>query len=203
MPASALSTPPRAFRSLPALTVIGVALACSAAGASPAGGADATGGPSATPGPSAQDVQSVPGMRSPHGDLPGAREEMTPGRLRELVGRIDPEARTRGNVWEFTVDGSNLALVFDSGADRMRLMLAVTDAAELDARMMERLLEANFDATLDARYAIARGTLWATFLHPLSSLTDELFLSAIAQTVGIARNYGTTFSSETGFGGRD
>jgi hypothetical protein len=94
---------------------------------------------------------------------------MTPARMRALIERLDPAASMRGNVWEFTVDEASIALVFDTGADRMRLMMPVVEADEVDAEGMRRLLEANFDTALDARYAIARGILWATFIHPLST----------------------------------
>lgn len=41
-------------------------------------------------------------------------------------------------------------------------------------------------------------------LHPLSPLTADQFLSGLAQTVLLARNYGTTFSSGAlSFGGGD
>ncbi|MEO0425337.1 MAG: hypothetical protein AAF184_23575, partial [Pseudomonadota bacterium] len=69
---------------------------------------------------------------------------------------------------------------------------------------LRRLLQANFDTALDARYAIARDTLWATFIHPLSPLTEDQLLSAISQTLSIALTYGSTFSSGVwAFGGGD
>ncbi len=130
--------------------------------------------------------------------------KMTAQRMAAVVRGIDPQARLGGNVWEFDVDGTTLALVFDVGADRMRLMLPVAGADELSEAMLRRLLQANFDTALDARYAIARDTLWATFIHPLSPLSEEELLSAISQTVSIARSYGSTFSSGVwAFGGGD
>jgi hypothetical protein len=120
---------------------------------------------------------------------------MTPQRMRAIVSHIDPDARTEGNVWEFSVQGTSIALVFDAGADRMRLMLPIADTGEIDAAMMQRLLQANFDTALDARYAIARDTLWATFIHPMSPLSDQELISAIAQTMSIAKTFGSTFSS--------
>lgn len=129
---------------------------------------------------------------------------MTPEQMAGVVHRIDPQARLEGNVWEFDVDGTSLALVFDVGADRMRLMLPVAAADELTDQMLRRLLQANFDTALDARYAIARDTLWATFIHPLSPLTEDQLLSAISQTISIALTYGSTFSSGVwAFGGGD
>jgi hypothetical protein len=66
------------------------------------------------------------------------------------------------------------------------------------------LLQANFDSALDARYAIAQDTLWGTFIHPLSELSDEEFLVGLAQTVNVVTSYGTSYSSGMFiFGGGD
>ncbi|MEM9879185.1 MAG: hypothetical protein AAF862_07890, partial [Pseudomonadota bacterium] len=74
----------------------------------------------------------------------------------------------------------------------------------LTPELSKRMLQANFDTALDARYAIARGLIWGTFIHPLSSLTDEDFLSGLGQTVNIATTFGTTFQSGAlSFGGGD
>ena len=67
-----------------------------------------------------------------------------------------------------------------------------------------RLSQANFDTALDARYAVAKGLLWATFIHPLSELHDKQFIAGIGQTVNAAKSYGTTYSSGLlSFGGGD
>ena len=58
-----------------------------------------------------------------------------------------------------------------------------------------RLMQANFDSALDARYAIAQDTLWGVFIHSLSELSDDEFLTALGETVNIVLTYGTTYSS--------
>ena len=86
----------------------------------------------------------------------------------------------------------------------MRIMIPVNDAAALDPEELMRLMQANFDSALDARYAIANGTLWSTFLHRLSTLTEVDFLSGIGQTINTADSFGTSYSSgEFVFGGGD
>jgi hypothetical protein len=60
---------------------------------------------------------------------------------------------------------------------------------------MHSALSANYDRALDAKYAIADGVLWSTFLHPLRSLTEDDFLSALDQVQRLAETAGTTFSS--------
>ena len=69
---------------------------------------------------------------------------------------------------------------------------------------MQRLMQANFDSALDARYAIARGQVWGVFLHPFAELERDQLISGIAQTVNVAKSYGTLYSSGAcQFGGVD
>lgn len=115
--------------------------------------------------------------------------------LLSIVTMIDENAEITGNGANFSVDDTPVRLVFDVNADRMRLFARVASSDELSGAQLERLMQANFDTALDARYAIAGGQVWSTFMHPLISLTEDDFVSAIAQTVTLVRTYGTTFSS--------
>lgn len=66
------------------------------------------------------------------------------------------------------------------------------------------MMQANFDAALDARYAVANGRLWGVFIHPLSPLERNQLISGLVQTVNIARSYGQTYSGGAQvFGGGD
>ncbi len=133
-----------------------------------------------------------------------AQPSMTAQRMGELIQRIDPEAIHRANTWEFAVEDYGVAVVFDETADRMRTVVPIAQEDQLDEALMRRLLQANYDSALDARYAIGQGVLWATFIHPLSTLTDELFLSGVGQTVNIVATFGTSFTSGAFiFGGGD
>ncbi len=125
-------------------------------------------------------------------------------RLDRLIRRVDDGAQRDGNAWQLDVDGTRAQVIADPKHDRMRVVVAIAAADALPAATMQRLLQANFDSALDSRYGIARGLLWATYIHPLSPLTSDQFLSGLAQTVLLARNYGTTFSSGAlSFGGGD
>lgn len=131
--------------------------------------------------------------------MPGAgappAEAMTGERLVALVARIDPEYQRQGNGVQFTLRERPLLLVFDENAGRMRVFTPVAQAGILDAALMQRMLQANFDSALDARYAIANEIVWSVFLHPLPTLTEELFANGIAQVVVAAETFGTTFTS--------
>ena len=83
-------------------------------------------------------------------------------------------------------------------------LMPIRSAAGLSLEELMRVMQANFDSALDARYAVAQGRLWATYIHPLSALEREQFLSALIQTVNIARTYGQTYSGGAlTFGGGD
>ena len=81
-------------------------------------------------------------------------------------------------------------------------MTIVAEADLADAEEMARCLHANFDRALDARYCLKEGKLWSAFIHPLGSLDEELFLSAVQQVATLADNDGTTYSGgDLVFGG--
>jgi hypothetical protein len=66
------------------------------------------------------------------------------------------------------------------------------------------MMQANFDSALDARYAVAQGRLWAVFIHPLSPLERDQFISGIGQTVNVAQTYGSLYTGGAmQFGGGD
>jgi len=136
--------------------------------------------------------------------LADTSQVMTPERMGEIIARIDENAEDIGSGWTFTVEDTQVQLIYDTNADRMRIITPVDQTANLDAQDLERLMQANFDSALDARYAIGRGVVWSTYIHPLSALEDEQFLSGIGQTVNLAVTYGSTYSSGAlVFGGGD
>ena len=157
----------------------------------------------------AQDAPPPPASPAPD-EAPAPAPELNEAALAkaqillEAVLRIDPEAELMGNGAQFNVGETRVILVFDVSADRMRLMSPVGNTGALDADLLYRLMQANFDSALDARYAVAQGTLWSTFIHPMSSLTLSDFASGIGQTVNLVDTFGTSFSSGALlFGGGD
>ncbi len=129
---------------------------------------------------------------------------MTVERLAEIVTALDGEARVLGNAMEMTIDDVPLLIITDARADRMRAMVPIRSADGIGPEEMMRLMQANFDSTLDARYAVANGRLWGVFIHPLQALEREQFISGLVQTVNVAKTYGTLYSGGANvFGGGD
>ena len=135
---------------------------------------------------------------------PATEPPMTMLRMAQIIRLIDPDARAAGNSIQFSIDDIPLVVVADPGANRMRAMVPIRSADGLAADELMRLMQANFDTALDARYAVAQGRLWGVFIHPLSSLEKDQLLSAFVQTINVARTYGQTYSGGAlSFGGGD
>ena len=153
---------------------------------------------------SAQQDLLPPPLEAPEAPLDEFAGTMTGAQLGELIKRIDPNAVTRGNSYVFMVNERAMNVIYDENADRMRIITAIVPIEGIPPELLMRTLQANFDAVLDARYAIGSGQLWSVFVHPLSSLTNKDFLSGIAQTAVAAQTFGTTFTSGVFvFGGGD
>lgn len=120
---------------------------------------------------------------------------MTAERLGQLIRGIDEEAKSSGPVWAFSVADLEVAVIYDVSADRMRIIIPIGPIEDVPKEELVRILQANFDSALDARYAIADGKLWGAFIHPLSELSDEEFLVGLGETANVVLTYGTTYSS--------
>ncbi|MEM0986692.1 MAG: type III secretion system chaperone [Pseudomonadota bacterium] len=134
-------------------------------------------------------------LRPPGEDVQVPAEAEAAARLLAFVSEIDESADLQANGAIFEVEDVQLRLVFDLNADRMRVMTPVAPVSEITPDELFRLMQANFDSALDARYAIAQDAVWSTFIHPLSSLTTEDFASGIAQAVNLVKTYGSSYSS--------
>ncbi len=124
--------------------------------------------------------------------LPG---DMTLATLFDLIRKIDPEARIEGNAAQFTVQDRGMILVGDENAGRMRIMSPIARTDALDESILQRMLQANFDAVLDARYAIANGIVWSVFIHPLPPMDDAQLANAVSQVFVAAATFGTAYTS--------
>lgn len=125
----------------------------------------------------------------------GAAEKMTAERLGELIQRVDENATQSGPAWYFKVAELDTVVVYDVSADRMRIVIPIGPVEDMPEGELLRLMQANFDSALDARYAIAEGSVWGVFIHPLSSLTDDDFLAGLGQTANVVATYGSSYSS--------
>ncbi|MFU8814778.1 MAG: hypothetical protein ACNA7W_05500 [Pseudomonadales bacterium] len=124
--------------------------------------------------------------------------------LETLLRRFDRDLQGSAGNWQLSIGDRSLVVVTDAQAGRMRMMVPIAPAAQLERDQLYRLMQANFETALDARYSIANGLVWSAFIHPLAPLSVDQLVSAIAQTMTLAETYGTTFTSGAlSYGGGD
>lgn len=129
---------------------------------------------------------------------------MTLPRLGDIIAALDPDAIAAGTQFQMTIADVPVLIITDPRADRMRAMVPIRTAEAMSPEELLRVMQANFDTALDARYAIAQGQLWATFIHPLSPLEKDHLISGLGQAVNLAQTYGSLYTGGAmQFGGGD
>ena len=76
-------------------------------------------------------------------------------RLAELIKRIDTSAQGTPGYWQLVIEGREVSVITDEKADRMRIIIPVAPTKNIEKHLLYRLMQANFDSALDARYSIA------------------------------------------------
>ena len=133
-----------------------------------------------------------------------AEGKMDNQRMETIIHGLADKPEGRAGYWQFSMDNFQVTVITDEDADRMRIIVPVAKMANIDHGTLRRLMQANFDSALDARYSVARGVLWSAYIHPLSVLSDHQFIDGLAQTVNLAATYGSSYSSGALiFGGGD
>ncbi|MEO0369892.1 MAG: type III secretion system chaperone [Pseudomonadota bacterium] len=141
----------------------------------------------------AQEIEA-PETESLQAEAPLGEGPMTYEKLGRIIFALDPEAQPQGPGFVLTIAEVTVLVVVDPNSDRMRAMVPVAEVSGLTPNDLYRMMQANFDTALDARYAIANDTLWSTFIHPLSPLEKDQLISGLGQVVNAAKTYGTLYS---------
>ncbi|NEO85131.1 MAG: type III secretion system chaperone [Spirulina sp. SIO3F2] len=144
--------------------------------------------------PSADDLQP----NEPQPALPNIPQSsrMTLERLDAILKQEAENVQGAQGRWQFTIGDRPLLVFTDIRYDRMRIFTPIVAAEDLSDEQWQRMMSANFDTALDARYAMTEGgTIVATFVHPLSTLSDRDLRSAIYQVANLAETFGDLYSS--------
>ena len=91
--------------------------------------------------------------------------------------------------------GTKMVLLSDVDHDRMRIISSITKYSNLAPKIKDSLMHSNFHLALDARYAVSDDVLYAAFIHPLSTLAQDDFQSALKQVYNLVASFGKTYSS--------
>lgn len=134
----------------------------------------------------------------------GSVAPMTIARLGEIARALDRQATVQGNGILLTLSDVQVTVIADPKHNRMRAFSAFQSLDGVDGQQMYRMMQANFDAALDARYAIAKGYLISVFIHPLGELQKDQFIEGLGQVVNLVKTYGSAYTSGAmTFGGGD
>ena len=124
-----------------------------------------------------------------------AFDKMNNEKMQKILYREVQDIEGELGRWQFNFQNRPMMILTDESANRMRIMSPVIEEGELKDGQKKKMLEANFDRALDAKYAIYQGVVWSVFTHPLSELTVEQFKDAMKQVAALADNFGTTYTS--------
>ena len=129
-------------------------------------------------------------------------QDMTPERMGVIIADMGEDIQEGPNFWQFQIEGVFLMCMYDTTYDRMRIISPIIETEKMTIAQQYSMLESNFHSALDARYAISEGVVYSAFVHPLSSLQDADFRSAIRQVAILGATFGTDYTSGAlSFGG--
>ena len=86
--------------------------------------------------------------------------------------------------WQVETGNFRLLILLSEDYSWLRLLVSITSAHAAQP-YWEQLLEANFDDTQEARYALYEGVLWGVFQHSLEGLRIPDFQGAIARLIAL------------------
>lgn len=122
-------------------------------------------------------------------------QEMT---TEKLVSIIQQEADTidiQGNSARFVLNETMLICIYDSTANRMRIISPIVEREKLGEEELLNALVANFHSVLDVKYALSDEIVWSVYAHPLKELSEAQVVDAIQQVYAAALTFGGSYSS--------
>jgi len=119
---------------------------------------------------------------------------MTADRLVAIILDLDPDATVTPRGVELLIEDIPVMVMMAPDADRMRAMVPIASVQDVSAQEMERMMQANFGAALEAHDAIAQGILWAGFIQPLGPLEKDQFISGLGQMINLGQSLGSLYS---------
>ena len=124
-----------------------------------------------------------------------AFDKMTNDKMGKILHRVSQKVEGNAGQWQVTYAERVLFIITDENANRMRVMTPIVEEKDVEQEIMKKLLEANFDRALDAKYSIYQDFVWSVFTHPFGELTVEQFKDAMKQVATLADRYGSSYSS--------
>lgn len=125
----------------------------------------------------------------------GFSQNMNNEKMGTILESVADSIQGNNGQWQFKIKDVFFMCVTDTNHNRMRIISPITEAKNLDDKLMSAALVANFHSALDVKYAIADDILWSVFIHPLKELSEAQVRDAVKQVYAANATFGTTFSS--------
>ncbi len=111
---------------------------------------------------------------------------MNPNEIPNLLASLFGDAvRTLApGSYQIEQDGFRLLVLLSDDQSWLRMLVPIGPISEAMA-FLEEFLEANFDETQEAHYAVHQGLLWSVFQHSCEGLTTEDCTTAVKRLVSI------------------
>jgi hypothetical protein len=84
--------------------------------------------------------------------------------------------------WQVDTPEFRLLVLLSDDQSWLRLLIPIAPAQESQP-FIEQLMEANFDATQEIRYALQQSVLWGVYQHSCAGLSPEDFVSAVQRLI--------------------
>ena len=120
---------------------------------------------------------------------------MTTSAIGRLLDSYLTELEGEDGFWRGMREDVQIFVLSDDSHDRMRIMAPIGELKELESKVLQMLLEANYDRALDAKYALRGREVWSVSVHPLATLAPDDFASFLDQVVRLVKNTGSSYAS--------
>jgi hypothetical protein len=124
-----------------------------------------------------------------------AQGKMNLRKMEKAFRKADISYEGDPGAWLLYTQDHVLLVLSDQDNNRMRIFTPILEAADASPKQLEKMLRANFQSALDAKYSIHDGFVVSVFTHPLKELSREQLLDAIDQVITLSKTFGTTYSS--------
>jgi hypothetical protein len=112
-----------------------------------------------------------------------------------LISDVVQKLESYPNVqWLFQASGFPIVVRTQEKMNRIKIVAFIEDARKLEIQKLQKVLEANYHSTMDARYSLTDGYFVSLYFHHFKELSEEQFLNALWQVISCAETFGSTYS---------
>ena len=105
--------------------------------------------------------------------------------LQEIFPQDTVETNNDEN-WQINNEKVRLLVILSEDKSWLRVLTPIASIMEAQSLLIP-LMEANFDATQEVRYALGQNVLWGVFHHNFATLTEEDFVNVVLRMISLVK----------------